>query len=68
MMEALPSSTCRFTLIDNLKKTLSETFGFQVGNIGFVEPGHGLKSRRHWLVRDKDLLDMYSVHKKRHGL
>ena len=28
MMEALPSSTCRFTSIDNLKKTLSEMFGF----------------------------------------
>lgn len=64
-MEALPSSTCRFTSIDNLKKTLSETFGFQVGSIGFVEPGHGLKGRQHWLVRDKDLQDMYSVHKKR---
>ena len=49
MMEALPSSTCRFTSIDNLKKTLSETFGFQVGSIGFVEPGHGLKGSPHWL-------------------
>ena len=64
-MEALPSSTCCFTSIDNLKKTLSETFGFQVGSIGFVKPGHGLKGRQHWLLWDKDLQDMYSVHKKR---
>ena len=57
-MEALPSCTHHFTSIDNLKKTLSEAFGFQVGSIGFVEPGHGLKGRQHWLVRDKDLQDM----------
>ena len=60
-MEALPSCTRRFTSIDNLKKTLSEAFGFQVGSIGFVESGHGLKGRQHWLVQDKDT---YSVHKK----
>ena len=34
-------------VIDNLKKNLSEAFGFQVGSIGFVEPGHGLKGRQH---------------------
>ena len=34
-------------VIDNLKKNLSKAFGFQVGSIGFVEPGHDLKRRQH---------------------
>ena len=42
-MEALPSCTHHFTSVSNLKRALSEAFGFQVGGMGFVTPGHALK-------------------------
>ena len=60
-MEAL-NCTHRFTALDDLKKCTSEAFQNQ---IGFIEPGHGLKGRQRWLVRDTDLEEMYSTHKKR---
>ena len=58
----------RFSTIDNLKKCLSNAVGTQIGGFGFVEPGHGLKGRQHWLLRDKDLNDMYCVYKKRRDI
>ena len=49
-----------FSTIDNhLKKCLADAAGTQIGGFGFVEPGHGLKVRQHWLLRNKDLNDMY---------
>ena len=66
-MEALNSSQ-RFTTIDDLKKSLSEELEIQIGGFGFVEPGHSLKGREHWLLRDKNLQDMYSMYKKRHDI
>ena len=65
-MEAL-NCTNHFSSVDDPKKSLSEALGNQIRNIGYIEPAHGLKCRQHWLVRDKDLDDMYSTvstHKK----
>ena len=30
---------------------------------GYIEPGHGLKGRQHWINDDHDIVDMYRLYK-----
>ena len=32
---------------------------------GYIEPGHGLKSRQHWITTTDDLKDMYKAYEGR---
>jgi len=49
-----------------LKCTLKQNFSDIWGDVeedeietGFIDPGHGAKGKRHWIVEDDDLQDMY---------
>ena len=35
---------------------------FAVVDIGYIEPGHGMKGRKQWLNNDDDVNEMYSNH------
>ena len=45
-----------------MKKTLSNALNFKVDNLGYIEPGHGLKGKQQWLVQDEDLVEMYTCY------
>ena len=45
----------------NLPSTI-EAPNLQEVEMGFIEPGHGGKSRKVWLLDNKDLERMYKVH------
>jgi len=50
---------------DDLKAKLSDTLDFPAERFGYIEPGHGLKGKSHWLTTDSDLEEMYQMHKSR---
>ena len=40
-------------------KTLPETPDVHKVEMGYVEPGHGMKGRKVWLLSDSDVSNMY---------
>lgn len=58
--------TKRFESLSELSKVIASVLKCpEVKNIGFVEPGHGLKGKQHWLVDNNDLDDMYENFRSR---
>ena len=55
----------RFDDLDNLKKKVAEECNGQVEDpvkqIGYIEPGHGLRGKLRWLSSNDDLCDMYEL-------
>ena len=35
---------------------------FEVADLGYIEPGHGMKGRKQWLSTDSDVQMMYEQH------
>ena len=35
---------------------------FETVDIGFIEPGHGMKGKKQWLLTDDDVKEMYKQH------
>lgn len=35
---------------------------FEIVDIGYIEPGHGMKGKKHWLFTDDDVEEMYKKH------
>ncbi len=55
----------RFGSITNLKKQVQSEFKDKLGTlkqIGYIEPGHGLRGKQRWLSSDDDLCTMYETH------
>ena len=57
--------SCRFSSVSSLKEHLTEALQEVILDVGYNEPGHGLKGRQVWLVEDGDVIEMYSRFKKR---
>jgi len=60
-----------FDSITSLKKQLKHDFDDILHDVaedaiqmGYIEPGHGIKGRQHWIADDEDLRDMYQAHRK----
>lgn len=53
----------QFALLDNLKAKLKDECGDKVAaeidQLGYIEPGHGLRGKQRWLNSDEDLEEMY---------
>ena len=37
-------------------------------DIGYIEPGYGIKGKQMWLVEDTDLSEMYTCFKTKHDI
>lgn len=59
------SSKKKFHDLDNLKKRVSEEFEEQINGsikqIGYIEPGHGLRGKQRWLTSSVELEEMYAL-------
>jgi len=59
----------RFLDIDHLKDTIYHEFPEKVPqanqNLGYIEPGHGVKGRQRWISSPSDLTLMYQAYKKK---
>ena len=53
---------------DDLKTKLSESFDFPAKQYGYIEPGHGLKGKSHWITTDDKLEEKYQLHKSRRDI
>ena len=53
----------QFTSLDNLKAKVKDECGDKVDpeieQLGYIEPGHGLRGKQRWLNSDEDLREMY---------
>lgn len=58
-------TTDRFTSVDEIKEKLTAELLFNVKQVGYIRPGHGMKGKQLELVSDDDLEDMYMCFKKR---
>ena len=59
----------RFTSTQDVKDQLSDLLKCKVTDIGYIEPGHGLKGKQQTLIDDDDIDEMYDVCKiKRCGI
>ncbi len=58
-------SYCIFRKLEALKTEIKSCLDITPHQVGFIEPGHGLKGKNRWLVKDEDLIDMYSLYGKR---
>ena len=58
-----------YTTVDELKHQILSEFSGKVGDpiqqVGYIEPGHGLRGKQRWLSSIDDLRAMYSMHKTR---
>lgn len=54
----------RFDTVDELKDCLSGTLPCGFTQLGYIEPGHGLKGKTQWIVEDDDLVEMYAKYRK----
>ena len=50
----------RFVSVDEIKQILSTTLDSQIGEVGYICPGHGMKGRKHALQDDNDVQEMYN--------
>ena len=62
-METLKYGT--FTSIEDVKDRLSELLKYQVTDIGYIEPGHGLKGKQRTLIDNDDIDEMYDMYKRK---
>lgn len=41
---------------------------FETVELGYIEPGHGMKGRKQWLVSNNDIEEMYKKHSGKHSI
>lgn len=51
----------RFASVRSLQEYVTEQTQEEAIDIGFIEPGHGMKGKQVWIVEDEDLATMYSL-------
>ena len=54
----------RFETVDELRDCLTVFFPCGFTQVGYIEPGHGLKGKTQWIVEDDDLVEMYTKYGK----
>lgn len=64
VVRKLRSDTEKFLSIKALRECLAAQLGENILDVGYIEPGHGLKGKQIWLTEDDDFEDMYSRFKK----
>ena len=47
-----------FQRVDELRDRLLDTLPCGVTQLGYIEPGHGLKGKQQWINGDDDLAEM----------
>ena len=55
----------RFTSTKDVRDQLSDLLKCQVTDIGYIEPGHGLKGKQQTLIGDGDIDEMDDVYKRK---
>ena len=58
----------KFTTVDQIKETISKTLDFEVGDIGYISPGHGMKGKKCPLLGDHDIEAMCCWYKGKHNI
>ena len=54
----------RYSTIHQLKQSLGSVISNKIQEIGYIEPGHGTKGKKHWIVGDEDLTELYGRYQK----
>ena len=58
----------KFTSLDRLNAQLQGECGdkvpLKIEQLGYIEPGHGLRGKQRWLINDEDLKEMYEKFEK----
>jgi len=55
----------RFETLDELRDVLSGVLPCGFNQLGYIEPGHGLKGKTQWLTEDDDLNEMYAKYSQK---
>ena len=58
-------SSVRFSSFKELNDSIHGSLEFVPLELGFIEPGHGLKGRLRWISNDTDLEEMYTEYPKK---
>ena len=48
------TDTHRFKSMNEFRHSVMDHLKFQIGTLGFIEPGHGLRGKQQWLNREND--------------
>ena len=59
------ASTATFKTRQQLLEEIEVSFNVTPNDIGYIEPGHGLKGKQRWLTSDADLTEMYTIYDKK---
>ena len=54
-----------FGTIEDLIQEIKASLNVTPVNVGYIEPGHGLKGKQRWLINDDDLDDMYCIYERK---
>ena len=60
-----------FKSIDEVKENLAsfvQGVPSTIDQVGYIEPGHGVKGKQRWLSVSEDLEDMYTLHQQKHEI
>ena len=58
-------SSVVFATLDALLDEIKTSLNICPLQIGYIEPGHGLKGKQRWLIDDGDLTDMYCIYERK---
>ena len=58
----------KFSSVSSLQEHLAKELEEVVLDIGYIEPGHGIKGKQMWLVENADLSEMYTRFKTKHDI
>ena len=53
----------RFTTVKEIFKEFKDSLEIVACQIGYIEPGHGLKGKQRWLSHEEDIEAMYASFK-----
>ena len=54
--------------MSSLKQHLADALEEDILDVGYIEPGHGMKGKQVWLVEDSDVAEMYSRFKTKQDI
>lgn len=60
-LQQIPSKE-EFSSVTSLRDAIADVVPSGFTDIGYIEPGHGLKGRKFWITMDSDLIELYKQH------